>query len=654
MNKRIKTLSNHILLHLGGSRGQGTRGQSTSLRRRHWLRRRLLARARWHTSISSMLIELDLLVGRTSSWHGTTTSSSTGHTACLLHRISPSSPLLRHDAAIWHWIASTALLAHHWVHSRSLSPATAGSHHLWHGHLRICRLHCASWTRPLHVHRHTRIAHGTSHRSTHHTWLAGTSWTSSTVGMLSLQLRTSHFSSLSKSHKDWLVRDEFTIHLIHGSSGFLWCRKADKPESTGSSILHVLHDTGRSDGTHNRELVTKHIVGDTVIKILDVEIDALEFGDAIHLLGLVFGPQFALTFCLLLSSAYIQFAFDFFSVKHSLVYLAVQGFDGRCSSFVFNKINKAETKRLDLLLVVLLFLGCFLFLVLASFGRLLSVGVLLFIFFLLFGLFLFADSLGYGSTGNLSKLSKFLVQTIIVPFVWNVLHVAICKVVLAWTFVATDEMANLHFLPVDQHTIQLVNGRVGSLGGLVVDVAISLGLSGFAIRHDLARQNVSKEAKGIVELFVIDGFMQVLDKDVANARATEGGVTLAPHDTAWLALDHGEVHGIKSTFRVTQLMVVHVGVSQGAASDGITANTDRGNGTDSVEDLKQETLVDIRGKITDVQRRRMEGSGTFSSSRRTSRGGHGRSSDFHAWSRNGIRRVGSCSRHDDGAVATMT
>mmetsp|Transcript_22327 Transcript_22327/g.32827 ORF Transcript_22327/g.32827 Transcript_22327/m.32827 type:complete len:207 (-) Transcript_22327:102-722(-) len=101
--------------------------------------------------------------------------------------------------------------------------------------------------------------------------------------------------------------------------------------------------------------------------------------------------------------------------------------------------------------------------------------------------------------------------------------------------------------------------------------------------------------------------MEVLDKDVSNARTTHAGVTLAPHNTARTTLDHGEVHGVKSTLCVSYLMVVDVGISQRATSDGIAAHTDGRHGSDGIEHFKKKSLVHIERKVSDVKRCRMEG-----------------------------------------------
>jgi hypothetical protein len=74
-------------------------------------------------------------------------------------------------------------------------------------------------------------------------------------------------------------------------------------------------------------------------------------------------------------------------------------------------------------------------------------------------------------------------------------------------------------------------------------------------------------------------------------------------------------------------MVVDIGVTKGTACDGVTAHADGSNRSHSVENLEQETLVHIRGEISDVKGGRMKGlAGSLTTSRRSRRGlGGGRS-----------------------------
>lgn len=66
-------------------------------------------------------------------------------------------------------------------------------------------------------------------------------------------------------------------------------------------------------------------------------------------------------------------------------------------------------------------------------------------------------------------------------------------------------------------------------------------------RPYLARQDVSEGRECVVESLVINGLVQILDKDVANAALSEGRVTLRPHDTQRSAFNHVEVHRVQGS-----------------------------------------------------------------------------------------------------------
>ena len=70
-------------------------------------------------------------------------------------------------------------------------------------------------------------------------------------------------------------------------------------------------------------------------------------------------------------------------------------------------------------------------------------------------------------------------------------------------------------------------------------------------------------------------------------------------------------------------MVVDVGVAQRAAGDGVAAHADGGDRTDGVEDLVEESLVDLGEEVADVQRRGGEGVGRSSAAASGGRRGLG-------------------------------
>lgn len=63
----------------------------------------------------------------------------------------------------------------------------------------------------------------------------------------------------------------------------------------------------------------------------------------------------------------------------------------------------------------------------------------------------------------------------------------------------------------------------------------------------LAGEDVAKRRESVVQRFVVDGLVEVLDEHVANSGLPEGGVSLGPHDPDRLPFDHVKVHGVQGS-----------------------------------------------------------------------------------------------------------
>ena len=167
-----------------------------------------------------------------------------------------------------------------------------------------------------HVHRHgTRTIpphHGTSsHRpSSHHAWLSKTSQPpgsthalrsntrttpTTSLAVLRLELSPTDIASLRQRHEDGLPGNNLPIHLIDRPSRILRRREADESKPARYSRLDLAHHMGTCDGPHGREFFPQRIVVDGIIQILHVQVHALEFGNAIHLLGLILSAELALS-----------------------------------------------------------------------------------------------------------------------------------------------------------------------------------------------------------------------------------------------------------------------------------------------------------------------------------------------------------------------
>ena len=57
------------------------------------------------------------------------------------------------------------------------------------------------------------------------------------------------------------------------------------------------------------------------------------------------------------------------------------------------------------------------------------------------------------------------------------------------------------------------------------------------------------------------------------------------------------------------IVKVNICVSKRAGSEGVSADSDGGNGTDGIEDLKEQCLIDLWREVPDIERRAGDGSG---------------------------------------------
>jgi len=170
---------------------------------------------------------------------------------------------------------------------------------------------------------------------------------------------------------------------------------------------------------------------------------------------------------------------------------------------------------------------------------------------------------------NLAVGPKDLVELLITKVLGEVLHedvgeVLLLLLVLGRALPPGDVVPNKHLLLVQEHSVHLGDGELGTLSALKVDKAKAAGVA-VLVDHDLAREDVSKGAEGVVERLVVDGLVEVLDEDVSDTGLAEGGVALGPHDAEGPALDQGVVQGVQSALGVGGRGEVHVAVAQGAA-----------------------------------------------------------------------------------------
>lgn len=64
----------------------------------------------------------------------------------------------------------------------------------------------------------------------------------------------------------------------------------------------------------------------------------------------------------------------------------------------------------------------------------------------------------------------------------------------------------------------------------------------------LARENIPKCRECIIQCFVVNAFIQVLDKHISNTRFSDWWISLGPHDSDGTTFDGIEVHSVQSSF----------------------------------------------------------------------------------------------------------
>ena len=93
------------------------------------------------------------------------------------------------------------------------------------------------------------------------------------------------------------------------------------------------------------------------------------------------------------------------------------------------------------------------------------------------------------------------------------------------------------------------HGAFSLLAGLVLNEAKALGLAAIAA-SDFARQNVAKLGESVQEINRRDGGLNVPDDDISVSRLAHEGIALLPHNAKGPALDHRVVEPIESALGI--------------------------------------------------------------------------------------------------------
>lgn len=103
-----------------------------------------------------------------------------------------------------------------------------------------------------------------------------------TLGMLCLELGLTHIASLSQSHVKGLASEDSSVHLSDGSCGFLRSAVADKSESLAVDLV-ISHDLAGGDGSIGSKLSAEFVIIDSILQVLDVEVNSLVLVESLEL-----------------------------------------------------------------------------------------------------------------------------------------------------------------------------------------------------------------------------------------------------------------------------------------------------------------------------------------------------------------------------------
>ena len=508
-NLGVQVLTNHLLLLIGIGSGQSGSGQASGLG----------SRGSGSGSSGTVSTGLALVLGETTTaGTGDAAGSSgtlgaggtlgttllTGGTAALrlgAGTLAAGTALAHRGEALAHRVAGHGSTGVHLLGLVRVNPAGAGDHTGLAGvdHTATTLGREATGTGVEELGR----VHAAGHLAGHllHAELGA-------LGHLGLQLRLADLLALGKSDVDGLGAEHAAVHLGDSLGGLIGGREADETETLGGTLdllsllssLLIAHDLGGGDDTINGELLTELLIIDIVIQVLDVQVDALVLVELLHLLLLVLLLELLLTLTLLLGAGDEQLLL--------LVLGIVELIDGALGILVVFEVDETE-----------------------ALGATVLIG---------------GDDAG--SDG--AKLGEESLDLLLGDLGIQVLDVDVGEVGLhlldlGLTLLLGNVVSDVNLLVVQQHSVDVLDGVLSSLVGLVVNETVSLGLT--ILGGDLAGQDVAEGGEGVVKSLVVDGGIQVLDEDVAGSGLAEGGVALGPHDAAGTVLDQGVVQGLQGT-----------------------------------------------------------------------------------------------------------
>merc|ERR1719427_1196403 len=374
--------------------------------------------------------------------------------------------------------------------------------------------------------------------------------------------------SLCEGNIEGLGNDDPAVHLSDGLGRLLGRREANKTEAFAPALF--VHHLGAGDCPIGSKLLPQPLVVDGIIKVLDIEVDALVSVQPLQLQLLKLLLQLLLTLSLLLGSADVQGL-----AEHLNSVELVHGF---LSGLAVFKGDKSET------FVLSVWPGLH--------------NVLAFIT-------LDIPILHHFVRGDLAKLGEDFLEFLVSKVLSEVLDVHVGELLgllsqLLLPLLAGHKPPHKDLLLVEQHAVDLLDGVHGGLLRLKMNEAIAFGAT-VGVLGNLAAEDVPEGREGVVHRLVVDALVQVLDEDVADTAPPEGRVTLAPHDTDGTSLEHIKVHRVEGTFGISGLLEVDVGVPKRAPGDHVPTHSDGEDWPCRRELLKEHRLGNLRGEIADVE-----------------------------------------------------
>merc|ERR1719233_398450 len=288
------------------------------------------------------------------------------------------------------------------------------------------------------------------HEISSHTYLLHTthllhSHASHALNILTGQVCFTVLLPLSKGHIQRLGNDDSAIHLSHCLSSLLGGGEAHEPKSFGATFL--VHDLGGSDGSVRSKFLPQSLIINSVIQILDIQVNTLISIQPLKLQLLKLLLQLLLSFSFLLSPANIQSL-----AKH---FNTIEFFNSFLSRLRILEGHESESFVLSRFISHNHFVRC-----------------------------------------NLSELGKHFFEFLISQILSEVFDVNICEFLgllsqLLLALLARNKSADEDFLLVQQHAIDLLDSVHGGFFRLEVNESVTLAASIRILSH-LAGQDVSE------------------------------------------------------------------------------------------------------------------------------------------------------------------